>query len=275
MNRLYAIETMPTTTGARADHRLPLKPSADRDGRARDRGASASVWRVGRRADRLPERRRAAKWSPPSPRICRRTAGRSLVIAGDAQPPVVHALAHAMNQALGNVGQTVVYTRTGRSRAGRSARSLRDLVADMNAGKVDLLVILGGNPVYTAPADLGFAEALSKVQLRVHLSLYDDETSALCHWQIPEAHFLEAWSDARGYDGTVVDRAAADRAALRRQVGARSARRDERPARAPPSRSGPRVSGRVEPKDDSIAWRRWLHDGVDAGHGVRAEDRRR
>ena len=67
----------------------------------------------------------------------------------------------------------------------------------MNAGKVDLLVIVGGNPVYTAPADLEFADALDKVPLRVHLSLYDDETSALCHWHIPEAHFLEAWSDAR------------------------------------------------------------------------------
>ena len=73
----------------------------------------------------------------------------------------------------------------------------------MNAGRVDLLVILGGNPVYTAPADLEFADALDKVPLRVHLSLYDDETSALCHWHFPEAHFLEAWSDARGYDGTV------------------------------------------------------------------------
>src|SRR4029078_1094613 len=73
----------------------------------------------------------------------------------------------------------------------------------MAAGKVDLLVILGGNPVYTAPVDVPFADALNKVQLRVHLSQHDDETSERCHWQIPEAHFLEAWSDARGHDGTV------------------------------------------------------------------------
>ena len=73
----------------------------------------------------------------------------------------------------------------------------------MKAGKVDLLVIVGGNPVYSAPVDLQFADAMGKVQLRAHLSLYDDETSALCQWQIPEAHFLEAWSDARGFDGTV------------------------------------------------------------------------
>src|SRR5205823_8217355 len=80
-------------------------------------------------------------------------------------------------------------------------QSLTDLTADMNAGKVDLLIILGGNPVYTAPADLGFAAAMDKVGMRVHLSLYDDETSAVCHWQIPEAHFLESWGDARAYDG--------------------------------------------------------------------------
>ena len=102
----------------------------------------------------------------------------------------------------------------------------------MSAGRVDVLVIVGGNPVYTAPADIAFADAMSKVALRVHLSLYDDETSALCHWQIPEAHFLEAWSDARALRRHGVDRPAADRAALRRQVGARAARRDERPAGA-------------------------------------------
>ena len=127
-----------------------------------------------------------------------------------------------MNQALGNVGKTVVYTQTAEAEPVNQLESLRDLVADMNAGKVDLLVILGGNPVYTAPVDLTFADALGKVQLRVHLSLYDDETSALCHWQIPEAHFLEAWSDARALRRHGVDRPAADRAALRRQVGARS-----------------------------------------------------
>src|SRR5881396_2401352 len=73
----------------------------------------------------------------------------------------------------------------------------------MNAGKVDVLVIVGGNPVYTAPADVNFASAMDKVGLRVHLSLYDDETSELCHWHIPEAHYLESWSDVRAYDGTI------------------------------------------------------------------------
>ena len=81
-------------------------------------------------------------------------------------------------------------------------QSLRELVDDMNNGQVDLLVILGGNPVYTAPADLNFGEALKKVATRVHLGLYDDETSAMCHWHIPETHYLEAWSDVRAFDGT-------------------------------------------------------------------------
>ncbi len=130
--------------------------------------------------------------------------GTSLVIAGDAQPPAVHALAHAMNEALGNVGETVVYTQTA-SKSSRSISSSRfaTLTADMAAGKVDLLIILGGNPVYTAPVDLNFSAALDKVLTRVHLAQFNDETAERCHWQIPEAHFLETWSDARAFDGTV------------------------------------------------------------------------
>src|SRR5207253_8426936 len=102
--------------------------------------------------------------------------GRSLVLAGAHQPPAVHALAHAMNAALGNVGNTVVYTQPVEAEPTDQVASLRDLVSDMKAGKVAVLVILAGNPVYTAPADLDFAGALGHVALRVHLSLYDDET---------------------------------------------------------------------------------------------------
>jgi molybdopterin-containing oxidoreductase family iron-sulfur binding subunit len=73
----------------------------------------------------------------------------------------------------------------------------------MQAGAVETLLVLGGNPVYTTPADVPFAEALNRVAFRAHLSLYEDETSALCHWHVPEAHYLEGWSDGRAYDGTV------------------------------------------------------------------------
>jgi molybdopterin-containing oxidoreductase family iron-sulfur binding subunit len=129
--------------------------------------------------------------------------GSSIVIAGDYQTPEVHALAHAMNHALSNVGKTVTYTDPVEAEPADPVESLRRLVKDMEAGQVDLLVIIGANPVYSAPADLNFAASMSKVGLRVHLSLYYDETSELCHWHIPQAHFLESWSDVRAYDGTI------------------------------------------------------------------------
>src|SRR5262249_46241326 len=85
------------------------------------------------------------------------------------------------------------------------SNSLKDLVSDMRAGKVDMLIILGGNPVYDAPADFGFGDALknSNIPIRVHLGLHNDETAELCHWHVNEAHYLEAWGDTRAYDGTV------------------------------------------------------------------------
>ena len=127
------------------------------------------------------------------------------MIAGDHQPPAVHALAHALNQELGNVGKTVFYTDPVNANPVNQTESLRDLVADMRGGKVDVLIILGGNPAYDAPADFGFADALKSpsVPFRVHLGLYQNETAELCQWHVNEAHYLEAWGDARAYDGTV------------------------------------------------------------------------
>jgi molybdopterin-containing oxidoreductase family iron-sulfur binding subunit len=114
----------------------------------------------------------------------------------------VHALAHAMNHALGNLGKTVVLIDPPEAEPVDHAASLRELVEDMDAGRVSFLLVLGGNPVYDAPSDLRFGERLQKVGMRVHLSLYNDETSALCQWHVPQAHSLESWSDTRGHDGT-------------------------------------------------------------------------
>ena len=262
MNRLYAIESMPTSTGARADHRLPAKPSAVGSiahaisaalgGSGRSGGSGGPAVAQGFSPA-------VAKWIAAVAKDLQAHRGRSLVVAGDSQPPAVHALAHAMNQALGNAGKTVVYTETAEAEPVNQLDSIRDLAADMAAGKVDVLVIIGGNPVYSAPADLRFADAMSKVQLRAHLSLYDDETSALCQWQLPEAHFLEAWSDARAFDGTV----SIVQPLIAPLYGGKSAHEVMAAMSDRPERTGHdlvRAQWKID-KDES-AWRRWLHDGV-------------
>ena len=199
MNRLYVVESTPSLTGAMADHRLPLRASAIADLAHTLAAAVAAV--------PPPASPPAPAWPPQWVEAMRHDLqqhrGASLVIAGIEQPPIVHALAHAMNFVLGNVGRTVTYTSPVLVQPTNHLAALDLLVRDMAAGKVDMLVILGGNPVYTAPADWQFATALDRVPLRIHLGLYEDETAALCHWHIPQAHFLESWSDARAYDGTV------------------------------------------------------------------------
>ncbi|HYY55931.1 MAG TPA: TAT-variant-translocated molybdopterin oxidoreductase, partial [Pyrinomonadaceae bacterium] len=199
MNRLYAVETTLTNTGAKADHRLALRPSEVEGfvrAVARALGVQAGA------GGQAPGAGAHANWIGALARDLQQSRGRSIVIAGDEQSAVVHALAHAMNDALGNTGKTVVYTDPLEAFPEDQMQSLRQLVADMNAGQVETLVILGGNPVYNAPADLSFGESLKKVALRVRLSVYKDETSELCHWHIPEAHYLESWSDTRAHDGT-------------------------------------------------------------------------
>jgi MoCo/4Fe-4S cofactor protein with predicted Tat translocation signal len=195
MNRLYAIEATPSVTGSIADHRIALRPSEI------PKFANAIAAKIGLSVQSTTDAQRS-QWIDALVRDLQKHRGASVVVAGDQQPPGVHALAHAMNQALGNVGKTVVYTDPIEANPMDQITSLRELVKEMEAGSVRILLMLGGNPVFTAPVDLGFAEQLAKVPLRVHASLYDDETSAYCHWHIPEAHYLESWSDIRAYDGT-------------------------------------------------------------------------
>src|SRR6185503_18552060 len=196
-NRLYVIETTPTTTGASADHHWAIKPSeliaavnaiADRVGVGKISNNTTEFDAVARD---LQQHREA-----------------SIVIAGREAPAQVHALAHAMNGALGNVGKTVFYTDPVEANSVDQRQSLQELLKDIDDGHVELLVIVGGNPVYNTPADLKLDkgrmfQSPRAPKLRVHLSQYKDETSNLCHWHIPESHYLEAWSDTRSYDGTV------------------------------------------------------------------------
>jgi MoCo/4Fe-4S cofactor protein with predicted Tat translocation signal len=199
MSRFYAIECTPTSTGAKADHRLPMRASEiERFVRAMASGGIIPDVNI------TLEGNESGFFKVMSTDLLK-NRGSCVVVPGDHQPPAVHVLAHALNQQLGNVGKTVFYTDPVDANPINQTESLRDLVADMRAGKVDMLVIMGGNPVYDAPADLGFADALktSNISLRIHHGLYQNETSEYCHWHINEAHSLEAWSDARAYDGTV------------------------------------------------------------------------
>jgi molybdopterin-containing oxidoreductase family iron-sulfur binding subunit len=198
MNRLYVVEPGVSCTGARADHRLALK-AAEIENFAR---ALAGHPRLGIRGAEAEVPTAQRRWVDAIAEDLHRNRGRCIVLAGDRQPPVVHLLAHALNQRLENVGQTVFHTQPVEARPEDHAASLRQLVNDMHSGDVELLLILGGNPVFTAPAELRFGDRLRDVPLRFHLSLYQDETSRLCQWHLPEAHYLEAWSDTRAFDGT-------------------------------------------------------------------------
>ncbi|MBC8136522.1 MAG: TAT-variant-translocated molybdopterin oxidoreductase [Fibrella sp.] len=192
MNRLYVIESSTTTTGASADHRYPVKPSEiETVARALFEsvidGAAATAQPVTWLAEMV-----ADLQAGPG----------AVVIPGEEASPAVHAYAMAINESLGAVGRTVNYTAPVETSPFGHVSSLTDLVAAMNAGRVNTLVILGGNPVYDAPADLNFADALRKVPNSIQHGLYQDETAALVSWHVPATHALETWGDARAFDGT-------------------------------------------------------------------------
>jgi molybdopterin-containing oxidoreductase family iron-sulfur binding subunit len=213
LSRLYVAETSISLTGAQADHRLAIK-SGEIEALAREiaavlSGATASG----------PN----AKWATAVAKDLKTSTGRSLVVVGESQPPAVHALAHSINSTLGNVGKTVNYIDPVEVTGPGGAATLDELVEDINTGLVDVLVIIGTNPTFSAPRNLGLAEGLnektesnrsadyttknplSKVPLVIHHGLYNrlaDETANFAHWHIPASHYLESWGDLRAFDGT-------------------------------------------------------------------------
>jgi molybdopterin-containing oxidoreductase family iron-sulfur binding subunit len=193
MNRMYVVETMPSVTGFKAEHRLALKPS------------EIAIF-----ANGLDDIDVGYSWTPEQRKFAltlyndlKANAGKCVVIPGEQALPAVHAAAYALNQKLGNVGKTVIYTETVHPIPSEQVADLKSLVGDMNAGKVQWLVVLGVNPLYSAPADLEFEAAFNKVPNTVHLGSHVDETGAVSVWHIHRAHYLESWSDARAYDGTI------------------------------------------------------------------------
>jgi molybdopterin-containing oxidoreductase family iron-sulfur binding subunit len=201
LNRLYAIESMPTTTGLKAEHRLGLRAS-EIPAFAAELAKAVGV--AGVEAPAYAWTGEQQKFLAALAKDLKTHAGKSVVIPGLYQDTAVEALALAINNALGNVGKTIFVTaETVNPLPSDQIADLKGLVADLNAGKVDWLVILNANPIYSAPADLGFAAAFDKAQTVAHLGSHLDETGQIAHWHIPAAHFLESWSDARAYDGTV------------------------------------------------------------------------
>ncbi len=199
LNRLYVVETSPSSTGSMADHRLAL------DSAAIEAFAVALAGQLGvelKGDPDLPTYQDNTGWIAALAADLRSAGAASLVVVGDQQAPALHALGHAINKSLGNVRTTVHYTDPLEADPVDESRSIHELAASMEADEVEVLIIVGGNPVFDAPADLDFAKAIEHVGFRAQLSFYEDETSELCHWHVPQSHYLEAWSDIRAYDST-------------------------------------------------------------------------
>jgi len=198
MSRLYTIESRYTETGGISDHRMRMKA-----GRIPAFAAAvASELGVGSAP--------SAQWSEKEQLYAReiandlREAGaQGIVVAGDGQPPEVHALAMAINDQVGSIGSAVTLYDAGESPAPAQDDQLRDLVDAIGAGQIDALFCVGVNPVYDAPAELNMQQALRQVPETVHVGLLRDETAQACRWHVPRAHYLEAWGDGRAYDGTL------------------------------------------------------------------------
>ena len=201
LNRLYTVESMTTTTGMKAEHRLGLRAS---EIPAFTAELATALGVAGAEPPGYAWTDAQKKFLAALVKDLKAHAGKCVVIPGLYQDASVTALSLAINSALGNVGKTVfVGAEALHPLPSDQVAGIRSLVADLNAGKVDWLVILNANPIYTAPADLDFADAFNKASVVVHLGSHLDETGQLAHWHIPAAHFLESWSDARAYDGTV------------------------------------------------------------------------
>ncbi len=197
MNRLYAVESTPGNIGTVADHRLALRPSDIENfvrALAVALGVAGVAEPVGTPWDTV--------WFDAVVSDLEANPGASIVTAGMGMSPAVQALVHAINDALGNAGTTIIYGPPVQANPVVQATQIEELATEMRDGEVSALLILGGNPAYNAPANIGFADALALVPFSAHLSLYVDETSELATWHLPQTHFVEAWGDALAFDGT-------------------------------------------------------------------------
>ena len=263
MSRLYVVESQMSTTGGKADHRLPLRAmevEAFAAALASALGAGGSSSSA-RKEDNNEE---TQKFLSAVVKDLQSSRGRSVVIPGEQQSPAVHALAAAINSALGNAGKTVIYTDTVEAVATLQGEGIKQLAGEMRAGRVTMLIMIGGNPVYNAPADVDLAGALTRVSFRALISTHRNETSRLCHWHVPMAHYLESWGDARAYDGTVTIL----QPLIDPLYGGKTAHEVVSALGDSPGATGYdtvraywQAQTKAKPADFEIWWRRALHDG--------------
>ncbi|HIG30358.1 MAG TPA: hypothetical protein EYQ50_22180, partial [Verrucomicrobiales bacterium] len=210
MNRLYTVESGMTVTGSNADHRLKIAAGevagivsrlasyiANKNvgvrGNTEASGFLEKTKTAGNRAENH------SGWIEGCADDLLENAGACLVVAGNHQPESIHVLVHAINEALGNVGKTVTYREAPENESG----NLKDLVSSLKKDEVKTLVILGANPAYTAPVDLEWSKVQESAESIIRLAYYEDETTAQCNWQFPQAHYLESWGDARTRQGSL------------------------------------------------------------------------
>ncbi|MCW5937356.1 MAG: 4Fe-4S dicluster domain-containing protein [Fimbriimonadaceae bacterium] len=197
MSRLYALEAVPTLFGAMADHRYRVRPSRTL---AAVKALAAKVGVPGAGASPVEGLDEKALNAMAADLLANR--GASIVTAGTHCSAAVHAVVNAINSHLGNIGTTLEPKTPVMAKPTSNMADIRDLATKLSSGQIKFLLVLEGNPVYDAPADLNFKELLGKAKLTAHLSLYDNETSAACRWQLPCSHFLEAWGDGVAFDHT-------------------------------------------------------------------------
>ncbi len=203
MNRLYAVESGLSVTGAAADHRLAMQSGQIAD------FTEALLKEIMALTNTEPKREAVDDTSRQEVKFFRVLAadlvahrGRTVVMAGPQQAAVVHHNIHVINETLGNVGKTITYTLDSDADRPSHHSAIGSLNAAIIAGEVQTLLVLDGNPAYNAPAELELAKALEEVETQIHLGSYRDETARRCTWHLPQAHFLESWGDGRAYDGT-------------------------------------------------------------------------
>jgi molybdopterin-containing oxidoreductase family iron-sulfur binding subunit len=291
MNRLYAVESLFSGTGSVADHRLPLRseqiaPFAAALAHAVSaKGAEGGLKAAGEKPEGgkggFLHAEGVAKFLAALADDLLAHKGACVVTAGPRQPAEVHALAAWLNAALGNVGKTVTYTPEEPRPSHNQA--IAALAADLKKGVVTHLVVLGGNPAYNTPADLEFAKLLrpekgdGKGLYTVHLSDRRDETSILCTWHLPRAHWLEAWGDARAYDGTlsIVQPLIEPLYGGKSDIELVAALLGEQPNTGYELvRAALLPTFSADPQAAETAWRKALHDGFVAGTAFKAESPR-